>query len=98
MLKAKIPLYFWRKQRPELESATSGLLEQHRLYDNTLATLYFRLKDPFLKAPQTETYWNSMGTLSFPRPRSRWNLHLQLSRRNGRLPVTAEQPADRAGI
>jgi outer membrane protein, heavy metal efflux system len=50
MFRAKIPLYFWRKQRPELESATSNLLSQRRQYDSTLSTLYFRLKDPFLKA------------------------------------------------
>jgi outer membrane protein TolC len=49
MFKAKVPLYFWRKQRPELESATANLLGQRRQYDNTLSTLYFRLKDPFLK-------------------------------------------------
>ncbi len=49
MFKAKIPLYFWRKQRPELESATADLLGQRRQYDNTLATLYFSLKDPYLK-------------------------------------------------
>jgi outer membrane protein, heavy metal efflux system len=50
MFKAKIPLYFWRKQRPELESVTSSLLERRKQYDGTLATLYFKLKDPFLKA------------------------------------------------
>jgi len=49
MFKAKVPLYFWRKQRPELESATASLLGQRRQYDNTLSTLYFRLKDLFLK-------------------------------------------------
>jgi len=49
MFRAKIPIYFWRKQRPELEAATSSLLEQRRSYENTLATLYFRLKDPLLK-------------------------------------------------
>ncbi|HYK90862.1 MAG TPA: TolC family protein [Acidobacteriota bacterium] len=49
MFKAKIPLYFWRKQRPELESATASLLGQRRQYDNTLSTLYFSLKDPYLK-------------------------------------------------
>jgi outer membrane protein TolC len=49
MFKARLPLYFWRKQRPELESATASLLAQRRQYDDTLATLYFRLKDPFLK-------------------------------------------------
>ena len=49
MFKAKLPLYFWRKQRPELESATATLLAQRRQYDDTLSTLYFRLKDPYLK-------------------------------------------------
>ena len=52
MVSAKVPLYFWRKQRPQLESATSDLLGQRRQYDDTLSTLYFRLKDPYLK---TET-------------------------------------------
>ncbi len=49
MFKAKVPIYFWRRQRPELEAATSSLLEQRRSYESTLSTLYFRLKDPFLK-------------------------------------------------
>ncbi len=49
MFKAKLPLYVWRKQRPELESATATLLAQRRQYEDTLSTLYFRLKDPFLK-------------------------------------------------
>ena len=50
MVKAKIPLYFWRKQRPELEAATSEMLGERYRYDSTLANLYFRLKDPYLKA------------------------------------------------
>jgi len=50
MVRAKIPLYFWRKQRPELEAATATLIGQHKQYDSALSTLYFRLKDPFLKA------------------------------------------------
>jgi outer membrane protein, heavy metal efflux system len=49
MFKVKVPLYYWRRQRPELEAATSSLLEQRRTYENTLSTLYFQLKDPFLK-------------------------------------------------
>ncbi len=49
MFTARIPLYFWRKQRPELESATASLLAQRRQYDNTLSTLYFSLKDSYLK-------------------------------------------------
>ena len=50
MLKAKVPLYFWRRQRPELESAAAGLVSSRHEYDDTLSTLYFRLKDPFLRA------------------------------------------------
>ncbi len=50
MFKARVPLYFWRKQRPELESATASLLVQRRRYDDALSTLYFNLKDPYLKA------------------------------------------------
>ena len=49
MFKATIPLYFWRRQRPELEAATSSLLQQRRTYENTISNLYFQLKDPFLK-------------------------------------------------
>ncbi len=49
MFKVKVPLYFWRRQRPELEAATSGLLEQRRTYENTLSNLYFQLKDPYLR-------------------------------------------------
>ncbi len=49
MLKAKIPLYFWRRQRPELESAASGLIARKHEYDDTLASLYFRLKEPYLR-------------------------------------------------
>ncbi len=64
MFKAKIPLYFWPKQRPELESAASGLQEQRQLYDSTLAELYFKLKDPFLNtttdASLLELYGNAI--------------------------------------
>jgi outer membrane protein, heavy metal efflux system len=49
MFKAKIPLYFWRRQRPALEAATSSLLEQRKSYESTISDLYFKLKEPFLK-------------------------------------------------
>ncbi len=64
--KAKLPLYFWRKQRPELESATSSLLEQRRAYDNTLATLYFMLKDPYLKTATDEQLLELYGNTIVP--------------------------------
>jgi outer membrane protein, heavy metal efflux system len=66
MFKAKIPLYFWRKQRPELESATSSLLEQRKQYDNTLSTLYFKLKDPFLNTTTDANLLDLYGNAIVP--------------------------------
>jgi len=74
MFKAKVPLYFWRKQRPELESATSSLMEQRRLYESTLSNLYFKLEGPVPEGHDgCETCWNSTGTPSYLSPRWRWN-------------------------
>jgi len=66
MFKAKIPLYFWRKQRPELEASTADLLGQRRQYDNTLSTLYFRLKDSFLKTKTDATLLELYGGAIIP--------------------------------
>lgn len=66
MFRAKIPLYFWRKQRPELESATSELLSQRRQYDATLSTLYFQLKNPFLKTRTDENLLELYGGAIIP--------------------------------
>jgi outer membrane protein TolC len=66
MFRAKIPLYFWRKQRPELESSTSELIAQRRQYDATLSTLYFRLKDPFLKTRTGENLLDLYGGAIIP--------------------------------
>jgi cobalt-zinc-cadmium efflux system outer membrane protein len=66
MFRAKIPLYFWRKQRPELESATSELIAQQRQYDSTLSTLYFRLKDPYLKTRADENLLDLYGEAIIP--------------------------------
>lgn len=66
MFRAKIPLYFWRKQRPELESTTSELIAQRRLYDATLSTLYLSLKDPFLKTRTDENLLDLYGDAIIP--------------------------------
>jgi outer membrane protein TolC len=66
MFRAKIPLYFWRKQRPELESVTSELIAQRRQYDSTLSTLYFRLKDPYLKTRTDENLLELYGGAIIP--------------------------------
>jgi outer membrane protein TolC len=66
MIKARIPLYYWRKQRPELEAATAGLIAQRRQYDSTLSTLYLRLKDPFLKTRTDSTLLDLYGDAIVP--------------------------------
>ncbi len=66
MFRAKVPLYFWRKQRPELESAAAGLVQQRRSYDSTLATLYFKLKDPFLKTTTNAELLDLYGNAIVP--------------------------------
>lgn len=54
LFKAKVPLYFWRKQRPELESAASSLASAQKQRDSMLSLLYFRLKDSYLVATTSE--------------------------------------------
>lgn len=66
MFKTKIPLYFWRRQRPELESATSSLLEQRRTYEGTLSNLYFKVKDPFLQAATSARLLDLYGNNIIP--------------------------------
>jgi outer membrane protein TolC len=66
MFSAKVPLYFWRKQRPELESATADLLGQRRQYESTLSTLYFRLKDPYLHITTDENLLKLYGEAIVP--------------------------------
>jgi outer membrane protein TolC len=66
MFKAKVPLYFWRKQRPELESAASTLASAQKQHDNTTALLYFKLKDGYLVATTSERLIQLYGTGVIP--------------------------------
>jgi cobalt-zinc-cadmium efflux system outer membrane protein len=50
----KLPLYFWRRQRPELEGAASELAAARKWRENTIATLYLKLKDAYLMATTSE--------------------------------------------
>lgn len=62
----KVPLYFWRKQRPELESASSSLASAKKQRDNTTSLLYFKLKDSYLVATTSERLINLYGTGVIP--------------------------------
>jgi outer membrane protein TolC len=67
MFKVKVPLYFWRRQSPELEAATSSLIEQRKNYESTLSGLYFKLKDPFLKTSADAKLLDLYGKRIIPR-------------------------------
>jgi len=66
MFKAKVPLYFWRKQRPELESAASSLASAQKQRESVLSLLYFKLKDSYLVATTSERLIELYGTGVIP--------------------------------
>jgi len=54
MAGAKVPLYFWRKQRPELEGARADLAGAQRQRDNIRSSVSFEIKDAYLAAQASE--------------------------------------------
>jgi outer membrane protein TolC len=54
MVNAKVPLYFWRKQQPELSSANMSLDSARKQRDNTTAQLNAKVKDLYLTATTSE--------------------------------------------
>ncbi|MCX7752353.1 MAG: TolC family protein [Blastocatellia bacterium] len=46
----KLPLYFWRKQRPALEEAGAEWAEARQRHEGIRAQLFFRVKDLYLMA------------------------------------------------
>jgi len=46
----KLPLYFWRKQRPALEEAAAEWAQARRRHEGVRAQLFFRVKDLYLMA------------------------------------------------
>jgi cobalt-zinc-cadmium efflux system outer membrane protein len=50
MLSARVPLYFRRRQRPELQAATAMLASSQKKKESTLDWISFKLKDGYLKA------------------------------------------------
>ncbi|MBI4445564.1 MAG: TolC family protein [Acidobacteria bacterium] len=49
MVGARIPLYFWRKQEPEIGAAAVALSSARKKYEWQNARLYFELKDLYLQ-------------------------------------------------
>ena len=54
MLKAKLPVYFWRKQGPELSGARSQLAGARSERDSIASTLYYNVKDGYTLATTSD--------------------------------------------
>ncbi len=62
----KIPLYFWRKQRPAVaEAAASEAMERKRL-DAIATLLFFKIKDAYLAATTAQKLVSLYGTTVIP--------------------------------
>jgi cobalt-zinc-cadmium efflux system outer membrane protein len=51
---AKIPLYFWKKQRYGVEEAASGLVSSKKRTEAVKANLFFKVKDQYLAMKASE--------------------------------------------
>jgi outer membrane protein TolC len=66
MVSAKIPLYFWRKQRPELEAARLNLVGAEKQHDNTASSLHYKLVEAHISAVQAERLLQLYGSGVIP--------------------------------
>ncbi|MGB7623252.1 MAG: TolC family protein, partial [Terriglobia bacterium] len=51
---AKVPLYFWKKQRYGVEEAASGLVSSRKRNEAVKANLFFKVKDQYLAMKASE--------------------------------------------
>jgi outer membrane protein TolC len=58
MMSAKLPLYFWRKQQPELEAARLNLSSAKSMRDNTSSTVLYQVKEAYTTATTSEKLAN----------------------------------------
>ena len=58
MISATVPLYFWRKQRPELEAARLNLSSARNLRDSTSSTVRYQVKEAYTTATTAEKLAN----------------------------------------
>jgi outer membrane protein TolC len=54
MVSAKVPLYFWRRQRPELEAARLNLLSAKSARDSTSSTVRYQIKEAYATATTSD--------------------------------------------
>jgi outer membrane protein TolC len=58
MLSARVPLYSWRKQQPELEAAKLNLSSARNMRDNTSSTVLYQVKEAYTTATTSEKLAN----------------------------------------
>jgi len=58
MMSAKVPLYSWRKQGPELEAATLNLSSSRNMRDNTSSLVMYQVREAYTSAATAEKLAN----------------------------------------
>ncbi len=58
MVSAKLPLYFWKKQQPELDAARLNLSSATNTRENTLSTLRYQVREAYTTAATSEKLAN----------------------------------------
>jgi outer membrane protein TolC len=66
MMSAKVPLYFWRKQQPELEAARLNLSSARSMRDNTSSTVRYQVKEAYTTATTSEKLANLYSSAIVP--------------------------------
>lgn len=62
----KIPLYFWQKQRPAVAEATASAASERQRIENTMALLFYRIRDRHLAATTAQRLVKLYGTTIIP--------------------------------
>jgi len=63
---AKLPIYFWRKQQPQLDAATLNLSSAKNMRGNTLSTLRYQVEEAYTMAATSEKLANLYSSAIVP--------------------------------
>jgi len=69
MVKAKIPLYFWRNQRQELKGSELSLSGAQRVRDNVISSLSYEVKNGYILASGSQRLVELYGSTLLPQAR-----------------------------
>ncbi len=66
MVSAKLPIYSWTKQQPELEAARLNFSSARSMRDNTSSTVRYQVKEAYTTATTSEKLANLYGSAIVP--------------------------------